>query len=138
MPEYEKEVGLSLGEALGGVETYSMSDLEGVGPEYPEGPGKYYRQSGTPASRLGAVEVLPEDNEEEGEVSTSEADDEIVDTTAYRIGNNGTSGDVESYESGAYEGAYDYSSDGSDISFRDSDPGDDYLSDWEDPEEPED
>ena len=44
MPDYEREVGPDIGEALGGIETHRMSDLEGRWAGFPEGTGDIYRK----------------------------------------------------------------------------------------------
>lgn len=81
--EYEKEVGPTLGEALGGAETYRMTDLEGKGEGYPEGISEIYRQPRTLNEVLNRLEILPVEEpgqdleeEEEGDDESDFVDDE--------------------------------------------------------------
>lgn len=75
MPDYEREVGRDLGEALGGAETYRMADLEGKGEDYPAGQGEIYRQPRQISSVLNRVETLPEGDSSFQEEEDSSSDD---------------------------------------------------------------
>lgn len=74
MPDYEREVGRDLGEALGGAETYRMADLEGKGEDHPAGPGEIYRKPQQIGDVLNRVEMLPEGREALGEEEESSLD----------------------------------------------------------------
>ena len=77
MPDYEKEVGLDLGEALGGAETYRMSDLEGKPPQDPEdGNQSIYSQPRDMEEILSRVEFLPDEDIDEDDEAEEEEEEE--------------------------------------------------------------
>ncbi len=75
MPDYEREVGHDVGEALGGAETYRMADLEGKGADYPAGLGELYRQPQPTSTVLDRVELSPEGEDFLDEEEESDSDD---------------------------------------------------------------